>query len=128
MIINDDENDPAVRSSYDFLKSECKIVHCKCSSCQQTTKSDPWLETKDPNYSSVHALLTDRIDNFFRMTDNERQVYVDKAISYLMKYESIHPSCETFVAQMYLHNYWMLTTASVNDECNLNAKLVGLKI
>lgn len=117
MIINDDANDPTIQSSYHFLKTEHKINNCKCSNCTPKTDSaqDPWFETKDPNYLKIRAVLTGKIDNFFRMTDVERQAYADKAITYLTRYESIHPIFEIFMVQMYLQNYWMITTAQSND-------------
>lgn len=114
MIINDDETDPAIQSTYHFLKAEYKISDCKCSSCAKTSSqphTDPWFDTKDPDYLTVRAVLQDKVENFFRMSDEERQSYVDKAIVYLNKYENLHPIQEIFIVQMYLHNYWMITTA-----------------
>lgn len=115
MIINDDDTDPAMEQTYHFLKTQYKIDNCKCSMCSRKSSSkataDPWFETKDPKYAKVRAVLTDKIDNFFRMSDEERQTYVDQAIAYLNEYERIHPICEMIVMQMYLQNYWMITTA-----------------
>lgn len=116
LIINDDATDPAIEQTYHFLKTQYKIDDCKCSNCSRTSNSavaptDPWFETKDPRQAKVRAILTDKIDNFFRMSDDERQTYVDQAIAYLNEWESIHPICEMIVMQMYLQNYWMLTTA-----------------
>lgn len=114
-IINSD--DPIVESAYHLLKTVNKIDECKCSYCSRRTSSqsytDPWFQTKDPNYQTVRAVLADKIVNFFRMSDNERQSHVDKVISYLLEYDTIHPIHEICVMQMYLQNYWMLTTAQV---------------
>lgn len=122
IIINDDTQS-GNRSLVNIAKipREFKIDRCKCSYCTREmssqSRTDPWFETKDPCYLMVRSVLANNIDNFFRMSIKERQSYVQKAISYLTKYDTIHPIHEMVIAQSYLQNYWILTTAqSTIDE------------
>ncbi|KAG4065346.1 hypothetical protein HA402_012291 [Bradysia odoriphaga] len=115
IIMMDDPDDPSLQSSYEFLKKEYKIEDCKCSYCSlrktsPQTLPDPWLETKDPNYLKIRSILTGHIGKFFQMSDGERKSYVGAATDYLCKYEVMHPTREIFVVQIYLQNYWMITT------------------
>ncbi|XP_037041238.1 SET and MYND domain-containing protein 4-like [Bradysia coprophila] len=115
IIIMDDPDDSSLQSSYEFLKTEYKIENCKCSYClmreiSPETLPDPWLKTKDPIYLKIRSILTGEIKTFFQMSDGERQSYVDAAATYLCKYEEMHPTREIVVVQIYLQNYWMITT------------------
>lgn len=119
IIIMDDPDDPSIQLTYDFLKTEYKIENCKCSYCSLRKTNpqslpDPWMETNDPDYFKIRSILTGEITKFFQTPDSERESDVSAAIAYLRKYDAVNR--ELVVVQMYLQNYWMITT----QQCGTN--------
>lgn len=98
-----------------ILKGHFKNEECNCGYCSRNlvlmSCANTRFNSKDPDFLEINAVLGDKIEKFLDMPQEKRQSYVEKAINYLEKHDSIHPIHETLQVQMFLQNYWMLTTA-----------------